>query len=183
MVMRWVTLRSFGNSRAVQLSAIFPFVGYLILFNDDISRYLSMQALDKPEAYGLIDRLWTAKLYFIYFGLMFLGIGSFIYQWSCPFIIKKHPDSIDYIKHDSESVSETAVISLGRVVGIPYNSFAAKDERDEAVMDIMRAWYADQSKDKQALRIVVTIFFGAGSLLLAVPSLLTAYKVLLKIAS
>ena len=85
-LLTWAQLRSAGNSRIVQTSVLFPLVGYLILFNDQVISFLSMHKLDHPPD-GFLASIWTRKLYFLYFGLMSLGIGSFIYSLRCPFII------------------------------------------------------------------------------------------------
>jgi hypothetical protein len=147
-ILTWATLRSFGNSRAVQLSVLFPIVGYLILFNDEVARFLSMAALDKkPSPQGVFETLWRAKLYFVYFGLMAMGIGSGIYQVSCPYLIKKYGDWADYVRFDGESISEEGMSQLGKLVGIDYWA-ENREQRDSLGADIMRNWYGQLSRRK-----------------------------------
>ena len=71
----WMELRSLGNSHVVQASVLFPLIGYLILFNKDVSNFLSLTGLEHATpASGLGSWIWTHKLHFIYFGLMSLDV-------------------------------------------------------------------------------------------------------------
>jgi hypothetical protein len=92
-LLEWTQLRSIGNSRIVQASVLFPFIGYLILFNDQATSLLSTVRLDHalPNE-GWFATVWARKLYFLYFGLMSLGFGSLGYSQYCPRIIKKYGD-------------------------------------------------------------------------------------------
>lgn len=137
--MHWSTLRSLGNSRAVQFSAIFPAIGYFILFNDEVARFLGMAALDRsPNHGGLLEHLWGLKLFFLYFGLMSLGLGSALYQFKCPYIIKKHGDWMDYVRLDGDSLSGRAAADLAQTVGIPYSDTESEMSQDEAIMRSMQ---------------------------------------------
>lgn len=79
-LLEWTQLRSVGNSKIVQASILFPLIGYLILFNDQVIHLLSTASLDRASPNdGLIANLWARKLYFLYFGLMSLGFGSLGY--------------------------------------------------------------------------------------------------------
>src|SRR5688500_3032876 len=173
----WADLRSIGNSKAVQASPAFPFVGYLILFNDEVARFLSMKALEASGASGLSDVLWALKLYFVYFGLMALGIGSGIYQIYCPFIVKKHGDWMDYVRIDGDSLSNAAATSIGATLGHVYERDIDTEEPDQVTIDYMREWYELQSHEMPGWRRVVSLLFAAGLLLLAVPSVLSATKI------
>lgn len=175
--MRWDILRSIGNSRAVQMSVLFPAIGYLILFNDQVARFLSMQALEVSSTGSVIEFLWRTKLYFLYFGLMAMGVGSGIYQMACPFIIKKHGDSLDYIRIDGNSISYQSAQHLGHDLGMELQLKQSKDALDNDIMNIMQNWYADQSKVKPYLRNAVTALFGIGGVLLAIPSVAAAIKI------
>jgi hypothetical protein len=166
----WSNLRSFGNSRAVQLSAMFPFIGYWILFNDYLSQYFKLGALDAPAS-AWLDVLWNTKLYFLYFGLLSLGLGSFIYQARCPHIVKKHGDWTDYVRTDGTAMNADQLLILATIAGV-----AARPVAENRSM-IMQSYYAQSSNTKAFSRLLVGIFFLLGMLLLAVPSLLSAWKI------
>jgi hypothetical protein len=164
----WMELRALGNSRAVQASVLFPVVGYLILFNDQVSTFLSISRLENAQpTLGVLGWAWSHKLHFIYFGLMSLGLGSFIYSFRCPFIIKKHGDFADYVRIDGPSISDETAYEYRQILGIPAQSKA----------DILHHWYAQHSAQRPFSRIAVTILFAVGLALLAVPSFISALKI------
>lgn len=167
-ILSWAELRSIGNSRLVQASILFPLVGYLILFNDEVGSFFRTGKLDAAApSLELIGWLWARKLYFLYFGLMSLGIGSAVYSIWCPHIVKKHADFADYIRLDGAALSSEAVMELSRLI-----SFYPSDKQD-----ILRAWYAYLSDSSPWARNASTVLFGAGFLLLAVPSAISAIKI------
>ena len=108
---------------------------------------------------------------------MALGLGSTIYQLFCPFITKKHCDSSDYVRVDGDSMSNAAVESLGKLVDRPYSSGWNTESRDNATIDIMRLWYRMQSESYVVARLLVTVFFIVGGILLAVPSAVSVVKI------
>ena len=107
----WSSLRTLGQSRLLSLTVLFPFVGWLILFNQQVVSILTLI----PELFGSSTQETTAlggtlvRLYFTYFGLSFLGIGSFIFIVLCPQEIKK--DSSVNVFIGSESPVTTAARS------------------------------------------------------------------------
>jgi len=115
----WARLRSIGNSRAVQASVAFPVIGYLILLSSQFTSIFDggVAGQARPEN-DWWDHLWAIKLYFVYFGLLNLGIGSALYQLSCPRQIKKHGDWEDYVRIDGPVMTFADVLALGRVMGL-----------------------------------------------------------------
>jgi hypothetical protein len=178
----WSTLRAIGNSSLVRLSALFPFVGYFILFNDEVTNFLQAHGLEQPSLrLGILDNLWSKKLYFLYFGLMFSGLGAMIYQWRCPPEVKKHADWKDYIAVEGETPSYTYLTQLAHQVGIKY--IPSQDPKGSVGSDIMQRWYEKQDAMFSRARAVVAGLFAASAILLAIPSSLTAIKVLARILS
>lgn len=172
----WTTLRSLGNSQSVKLSALFPFVGFWILFNDQAHQFLKISVLDGDlSSKSWIESLWLNKIFFVYFGLLFLGIGSFIYQARCPYIIKKHADWSDYVTGDGEAMNAAQLFNLSKVLDIDVDQ--AGGSLDKARSFLMQNWYADQSADKPFSRLITASCFFIGLGLLAVPSIISAIKV------
>jgi len=174
----WVALRGIGNSKIVRLSAAFPLVGYLILFNDEVSKFLSMSVLHSDPETGLVESIWRGKLYFVYFGLMAIGVASAIYQWLCPFIIKKHGDWADYVRIDGDSLSDKAAEMLGKVIGRDYRYDCTLDSAENVTTDYMREFYRLQSTYRPGARSIVSLLFGIGFFLLAIPSSISAIKIM-----
>jgi hypothetical protein len=175
-MLSWAELRSLGNSRVVQASAMFPFVGYLILFNDQLNSFFVTAGLDNaPPSVDWVAWLWSRKLYFLYFGLMALGIGSFVYTWKCPPFVKKHGDFADYIRIDGPSLSTSAVLEIGESFGFPKDDVLKDVSKYKP--DILRFWYADRSNAHRVARDLTTVLFGVGLFLLAIPSAISAFKI------
>ncbi|MGB6080237.1 MAG: hypothetical protein WBF99_12335 [Xanthobacteraceae bacterium] len=158
----WASLRSLGNSRIVQTAVIFPAIGYLILWNDQLHSLLSYGRLDRASpSDGAIEWIWSRKLHFLYFGLMSLGIGSAIYSWLCPFIIKKHGDYSDYIREDGPTLSTFTIKRMGELFGFPVGP-AGEVAMNNMKPEILRHWYADQSRDKPIARLITFVMFALG---------------------
>jgi hypothetical protein len=87
----WANLRVIGNSRPVQIATVFPIVGYFILLSTQFTNLIDGGIAGPHVGDGLLGRLWSLKLYFVYFGLISLGIGSAIYQMRCPRIANIEP--------------------------------------------------------------------------------------------
>jgi hypothetical protein len=83
----WAALRTLGNSLSVRVSALFPLVGFWILFNNQAREFLNLGQLEDHLSIGWIDALWAKKTFLTYFGLLFLGIGSFMYHSRCPYLV------------------------------------------------------------------------------------------------
>jgi hypothetical protein len=78
LIPTWASLRSIGNSRAVQASVAFPVIGYLVLLSSQFTSFFDGGLIGDVKHHRDADwwnRMWSLKLYFVYFGLLFLGIG------------------------------------------------------------------------------------------------------------
>jgi hypothetical protein len=76
---------------------LFPFVGYLILVNDEIAKVLEFHHLIGTEhfARGLSA---VERLRLIYYALFFLGVSNFIYRLKKPYSFRFGPNVVDYTK-------------------------------------------------------------------------------------
>jgi hypothetical protein len=80
-----------------RFSLLFPFVGYLILVNDEIAKVLQFHHLTGTEQYawGLSA---VIRLRLVYYGLFFLGVSNFIYRLKKPYAFRFGANLIDYTK-------------------------------------------------------------------------------------
>jgi hypothetical protein len=92
--------------------------------------------------------------------------------------VRKHQDWKDYIAAEGETLSFNHLRELGRAVGIDY--LAGRPNSDSDGSDIMQRWYDHQNKSLVAARAIVSTLFGTSIGLLAVPSILTAVKVAMR---
>jgi len=92
----WPDFASYINGPAAKAAALFPVVGYLILFNDTISNHLTFEDLtDNQVLYGGLSS--ALRLQCLYFGLLSLGISNVIYMLRRPRVMKFGENSLDYI--------------------------------------------------------------------------------------
>ncbi|WP_217511759.1 hypothetical protein [Vibrio metschnikovii] len=108
---KWCTLRLIGSSKVVKLTIIMPFLGYLILFNNEIIIYfeLSKSALGIDSA--VIEAVSFNRLYQLYFGLMIVGLASLLFSLFCPQIIKTNADEYSYYEKELFSMTEKHLIT------------------------------------------------------------------------
>ena len=180
LIPTWVRLRAIGNSRAVQASAAFPLIGYLVLLSTQVTSIFD-GGLAGPPRHDVdwFTYLWSLKLYFVYFGLLQLGIGSVLYQLRCPRQIKKHGDWEDYVRIDGPSMPIDYVAEVGMTMGRNFErDFQRPGAREHFLkIDYLRQYYAVLSAQAPFSRLVVSYLFLFGLSLLSIPSLMTALKV------
>lgn len=103
----WSSIRRIGQSRLLSLTIIVPFLGSVILFNqavvDSLSispevvrRWFHLASERSDEAALTAHSLTISRLYFVYFGLSFLGFGSAVFALFCPESIKEYPSVTNY---------------------------------------------------------------------------------------
>lgn len=102
----WSGLRTLGQSRVVSLTALVPFLGTLILFNqqivdlllvspDIVENWLGTSGHTSIES----SRDFTAsRLVITYFGLVAIGLASFLFSLLCPQEIKRSASALLYIE-------------------------------------------------------------------------------------
>lgn len=84
---QWANYTILFNGNLARVSAFIPFFGYLIIFNDGISQYLTFEKL-APNGSGTAFISSDTRLRLVYFGLVALGISEIIYLLRRPHVIK-----------------------------------------------------------------------------------------------
>lgn len=103
----WSAVRRIGQSRLLALTVIVPFLGSMILFNQTVVEALSLSPelvrhwlhLGRDEGEQVRDTahaLTLSRLYYVYFGLSFLGFGSAVFGLFCPTTVKDHSSVTAY---------------------------------------------------------------------------------------
>ncbi|MGL3104913.1 hypothetical protein [Bradyrhizobium sp. BR 1432] len=103
----WSAVRRIGQSRLLALTVIVPFLGSIILFNQTVVDALSLSPalvrlwlhLDRDggeQARDAAHALTLSRLYYVYFGLSFLGFGSALFGLFCPTTVKDHSSLTAY---------------------------------------------------------------------------------------
>jgi hypothetical protein len=105
----WDQLRGIGEIKVVRLTILAPFIGYLILFNEQLIHFLNISNELLPAEYfryfwqdtsKTSEELASSRLFLIYFGLFFLGLGSILYGIACPHLLKRYGSSSEYLRDE-----------------------------------------------------------------------------------
>ncbi|WP_059018487.1 hypothetical protein [Vibrio coralliirubri] len=112
IVPKWCSLRLVGNSKVVKLTMFMPFIGYLILFNNEIINYFSLSR----NALGLEPVITEGasfdRLYQLYFGLMLVGVASTLFSIFCPSIVKANEDEYRYYEKELFSMTNKRIAQI-----------------------------------------------------------------------
>lgn len=91
----WEALRTLGQSRILALTALVPFIGYMIIFNSNIIHLIqiSPDIINFNKSSNAISAQDThsftiVRLYITYFGLTLLGLASGLFKLFCPTDVK-----------------------------------------------------------------------------------------------
>jgi hypothetical protein len=186
----WTALRGIGNSPIVRMAAVMPFVGYLIIFNETIVDWLKLSARFFQGSPSIAqDNPVIPKLYYVYFGLFFTGVGSLLYQLRCDPRLKKYATSEDYVNGVRDSVTDKDLhryqdfseehgdASAATTDFVPAMlKDAEQAERIKIV--ILNSHYAALNKYRPVSRFLVATSYCLGLALLATPALHTFVSVL-----
>jgi hypothetical protein len=99
--------------RLLSLTIVVPFLGSLLLFNqhiveiltlspDLISRWMNISIANSED---VARQVTLTRLYYVYFGLTFLGFGSAFFALFCPLIVKSYASAIECVQAESALVT------------------------------------------------------------------------------
>jgi hypothetical protein len=186
----WSTLRVIGNSNLVRATVIMPFIGYLILFNVHVVDALR-PAIDLfPDCEGgtCAQSFVVSRLFFLYFGLMLLGVGSFVYQLRCDPNIKRFDTAEAFTASVSAVVTESDLLlyqgTIERIGGplaatreFLAGELANLDQAPRLKLQILNNYYRTLDGALKFSRLIVTSCYLSGFLLVLYPSLQTSVRV------
>lgn len=98
---KWDELWRTGRLPIVQLTILVPIFGYLILFSDWVQ-----------TKFTVFDQFPIWKMYFLYYGFTSLAIGTLIYNWKCPKLVKLYGSAEDYIFKEKDIFHDTKLLDL-----------------------------------------------------------------------
>jgi hypothetical protein len=187
---KWSTLRVIGNSTLVRATVVMPFIGYLILFNSHVVDALRPAIELFPDcADGSCAQsfMWS-RLFFLYFGLMFLGTGAFIYQLRCDPNIKRFDTAEAFTASVSAVVTESDLFTHQKViehVGGPApatrdflaGELANLDHAPRLKLTILNNFYRTLDGGHCFSRLSVTLCYLVGFALVLFPSMQASVQI------
>ncbi|WP_105404040.1 hypothetical protein [Neorhizobium sp. T7_12] len=186
---RWSVLRGLGNSPVAKATIAVPLVGYLLLFNAEIVKYLNLHA-DFCKPAGCSSSL---RLFLLYLGCCSIAIGAALYNLRCPTLIKKYdsaaaffgverdyfcqPRNLQYLLDLIEKGTDTAPLARDA----PKFDYGERHEVDPIrLADPMGELYRVLNVKYFAFRLVALISYTVGFGLLLVPTVITFIQVILE---
>lgn len=79
----WISLRKIGNSSVAKATIFMPIIGYFVIFNEEIVKYLHLIG-DLSGTKASPGDLNLTRLVSVYIGLFFVGIASIVFLLCCP---------------------------------------------------------------------------------------------------
>jgi hypothetical protein len=196
----WEVLTRVGRSKLVSLTIFVPVLGYLIIFNENLVAFLVLSEDIFPHGNpttGETLSWWFSgrtRLMFLYFGLMFVGVASILYQLLCPTLIKEHGSGSSFIRDEidlmtgrrtngilrslSDRIKESdngfeELTSLADALRRFYQDDPAaypEGTRERLNTDLMLLQWENENSRHPHTRSVVAILYLLGFVLLFVPS-------------
>jgi hypothetical protein len=187
----WKQLQSLAASRLYQLTALFPLIGYLIIFYPGLENAISHPRVSEFR-FPLIDSKF--RLYLLYYGLLFIGISSILMlRIPRPFLVYRTSDEfadaragdpasrkalfVDECKALSRSIAGKSNVPEGERFILDQALAAIDDQPDPNLRQIYITYYNIHGYLSPNIRCAIAILFGAGLILLGIISLDTAVAV------
>src|SRR5712672_873411 len=196
---RWSMLRELGQSNLVKASVLMPVFGYLLLLNENVHAYLTIQ-FDTNWPFNLVPSMW--RIWMLFYGSFFVAMASILFSWQCPVEIKQY--ATPYSLVDSErshitaqgltgQIAQKIKVLYGRLSRWEYKIFGLPrldpdhpnlgagtlpdvPAGDQWGLGLIHIWTVNNLKHPK-LRICVHLLFWCGMVLLAFPAAITFMQV------
>lgn len=141
----WSAIRRIGQSRLLALTIVVPFLGSLLMFNQAVVDVLTLSPelvrrwfhLTVENSADAARKLTLARLYYVYFGLTFLGVGSSLFVLFCPLDIKNYSTAIEYQTTEAPLVSKPKMTLIFPFIAYEYSRWMG-DEVNRDSLGFMR---------------------------------------------
>lgn len=139
----WSSLNTISNSIAARCTILIPLIGYLIIFNESVARYLNLVA--ELGGSGLDPRFSVSpRLLLIYFGLCFIAVGVILYSAFCPKGVRYYGSANAFVGNVQDSIKRWAVREL------EVSTATYEPEEFEAIRDSYKhSWPESGPTDQQ----------------------------------
>ncbi len=114
----------------MRLTILVPFIGTFLLFNQATEAALAWPDFLKNDlGSNELERLPAQNLYFTYFGLCLLGVGSILFALVCPSDINDQPDINSYVVNTPAASSAViAKDNFGKVLDLKFGRMGGASE-------------------------------------------------------
>jgi hypothetical protein len=107
----WTDFRAISNSHAARSTILILLIGYLVLFNENVVKYLHL-----PKELGgstpVAGSGISMRLLLVYFGLCFVAAGTALYGFFCPPEVKQYGSANGYVAGDGDSIKSMVLDAI-----------------------------------------------------------------------
>ncbi len=114
---RWSSLAGIGSSVPARLTIIAPLIGYLIIYNQAVADLFFFGGSGVPREETLLEMFRSSKLTFLYFGLLWFGLGSALFSLLAPSSVVKHRSGEEYVLAMEAAKSKWQLTSIFQSIG------------------------------------------------------------------
>lgn len=184
---RWSVLRGLGNSTVAKATIAVPLIGYLLLFNGEIVKFLSLHTDFCRTSCGP-----SLRLFLLYLGCCAIAVGAALYSLKCPALIKKYdsaaaffeaekayfcqPRNLDYLLKLIELGTEASPLARD-APNFNYNG-ESRNVDPSSLADPMGELYRILNVSHPRSRLVALISYCLGILILLIPTAMTFVQVI-----
>jgi len=170
----WSDLRGISNSYAAKSTIIIPLVGYYILFNEYLVKWMHLaQQVGGSTPADHIPR----RVLWLYMGLCSIAVGTFIYALRCPPEVKKYGDFKDYVNGDGPALTDVTLRGITQEL----DRHGYDTIRYGANKDLLSMHFGYLDNLHRSSRVGVTLCFAVGFLILGILSAQVFFRVLLRL--
>lgn len=140
----WSSIRRVGQSRLMAMTIVVPLVGSLLLFNQHLINLLTLSpaiigkwfdGIGSDEASKMLT---FSRLYYLYFGLSFLGMGSAMFAMLCPIDVKNNASVREYLQAEGDLVTRARMGLIIPNIAEQFLSYFGNDDFGESPTRIAR---------------------------------------------
>jgi hypothetical protein len=166
----WSDLRGISNSNAAKSTILIPLVGYWILFNVYIVKWLHLA--EQVDGAAVSSDQIPKRILWFYMGLCLVAVGTFVYAVRCPPEVKKYGDFKDYVNGDGPALTLGAVQDIKESLRGTHDIWAKDDHKDILMMHFD---YLNMLHPMS--RLTVSMCFLFGFLILGLLSLQVFFRI------
>ena len=193
-VLDWDKIRIIGHSKLVQLTMLVPIIGYMIIFNSELTQFfeLSVELLpnnNESELESNISEDNKSRLFYFYYGFSFIGLASLFYKLFCPTQVDECGNITNFVESELKLLTEGTLKKFINYLSLTIKNYTAQEiverykehrlgvnyPREEQLnhlkIDTLKCYWRLMLKSKPAMRVCTTLFYFVGFSILLIPTL------------
>ncbi|MEP4887140.1 MAG: hypothetical protein ABJ215_12285 [Alphaproteobacteria bacterium] len=181
---RWHKTSRFFRSYIVKLTILAPAIGYLIILNQEFSSFFTL-VFDSGAPEDSLNRV-----YYIFFGLTFIGVSAGIFEMFCPAEVKLNHTDKGFVESERPIITPARLRKYAADIGMVLSKEAGRDgaerssttgisfsswrnRNEEEIIDVLTKHFYTLSESNRKTRIAMSLLYGLGWFFLLLPSTLT----------